>query len=263
MNTVRVRVVRWRDGEAPSEATDELTPEEPLEIQAGGLTVAVTMRTPGNDAELVAGFLLSEGFVHATGPPLIREEGRNRVNVALDSIEQGALDELRRNVTTSSSCGLCGKTSVESIHRHFPPLEDNLSVSAKGLHSLLEHLNESQPGFARTGGIHAAGLYHCNSGDAVAVREDIGRHNAVDKAIGHAYLKGMLPLSEHALIVSSRMSFEIVQKALAARIPIVAAVSAPSSLAVELGEQSGITVVGFLRPGRMNVYSHPERICAD
>jgi FdhD protein len=162
-------------------------------------------------------------------------------------------------MTISASCGVCGKASIDTVHQHFPPVEDECPISTAVIERLTAQMQDAQHGFARTGGVHAAAIFTA-AGEPVVVREDIGRHNATDKAIGYALLRKLLPLTGHVLVVSGRASFEIVQKALAARIPIVAAVSAPSSLAVEFAEESGQTLAGFLRPGRFNVYSHPGRI---
>jgi FdhD protein len=237
------------------EAPDELAAEEPLEMLAGGQVVGVTMRTPGQDLELVAGFLLTEGLVAADRVPLLRQDHPNRVLAAVE-VES---DRAQRVTTISSSCGICGKASIATVHQHFAPLEQDVTVSRSVMETWTASMLDAQSGFARTGGVHAAAVFHL-SGEPVVVREDIGRHNATDKVIGHAVLRRLLPLNEHALVVSGRVSFEIVQKALAARIAVVAAVSAPSSLAVQFAEESGQTLVGFLRPGRFNVYTHPHRI---
>lgn len=255
----RVRVLRWDEGSEPLESSDELAAEEPLEIRVGGIAVSVTMRTPGNDAELVAGFLLSEGLLQQDEVPLVRHEAPNTVNVALSGSLQFRTESIRRGTITASSCGLCGKASIEAVHQHFPPVDDEVSIARAMLPYMLQALERAQTGFARTGGAHAAALFD-STGALVAAREDVGRHNAVDKVVGNAVLRHRLPLSGHVLVVSSRASFEILQKALGARIPIVAAVSAPSSLAVEFAEASGQTLIGFLRPGRCNVYSHAERL---
>jgi FdhD protein len=255
MKTVRARVLRW-DADGYQEAPDELAAEEPLEMLAGGQVVGVTMRTPGQDLELVAGFLLTEGLVDADRVPLLRQDHPNRVTAAVEI----ARNRAERVTTISSSCGICGKASIATVHQHFPPiLEDEMTVARSVMETWTEYMLGAQSGFARTGGVHAAAIFHA-SGEPVVVREDIGRHNATDKAVGNAFLRKLLPLNEHALVVSGRASFEIVQKALAARIAMVAAVSAPSSLAVEFAEESGQTLVGFLRPGRFNVYTNPQRI---
>jgi FdhD protein len=259
MKTLRVRVLRWQ-GDSSIEASDELASEEPLEMRVGETTVGVTMRTPGHDTELITGFLLTEGLIVSGSAPLIRQDNPNRVTAALPTVDPAAMHRLQRYGTISSSCGVCGKGSIESVLQHFAPIEDDdVTISRCSLNSLAASLVRSQPGFERTGGVHAAGLFD-SSGNVVVVREDIGRHNAVDKTIGYALLRKVLPLTGHTLLVSGRVSFDIVQKALGARIPVIAAVSAPSSLAVQFAEESGQTLVGFLRNGRFNVYTHPHRI---
>jgi FdhD protein len=254
MKTVRARVVRW-SAEGATETADELASEEPLEICVGDAVVGVTMRTPGSDLELAAGFLLTEGVVPASVIPILRQEHPNRVRAAL----QVSVERAQRTMTISASCGVCGKASIETVHQHFAPVEDDVTIDREVIGQLTARMQDQQPGFARTGGVHAAAIL-TREGEPIVVREDIGRHNATDKAIGNALLRRRLPLGGHVLLVSGRVSFEIVQKALAARIPIVAAVSAPSSLAVAFAEENGQTLAGFLRPGRFNVYTHPERI---
>jgi FdhD protein len=254
MKTVRTRVLRC-DQHGRHESPDELASEEPLEMWAGGQVVGVTMRTPGHDSELFAGYLLTEGLAPFGAVPLMRQDHPNRINAALNVVS----DRAQRFTTISSSCGICGKASIATVHQHFPPIETESSISQSVVDTWTDYMQSAQAGFARTGGVHAAAIFRC-SGEPVVVREDIGRHNATDKAIGNALLRKMLPLNDHVLVVSGRASFEIVQKALAARISIIAAVSAPSSLAVQFAEESGQTLIGFLRPGRFNVYSHPHRI---
>jgi FdhD protein len=240
-------------------ADDELAAEEPLEIRVGGEPLSVVMRTPGYDLELAAGFLLTEGVVEPGYVPLLRHDHPNRINAAVADGSGEAIKRARRQIFTSSSCGLCGKGTIESVFLRFGEIDDDVRVPASILPHLLDRLNGAQPQFARTGGLHAAALFDAE-GNLVVSREDIGRHNAVDKVIGHAVLGRRLPLTGHVLLVSGRASFEIMQKALAARIPLVAAVSAPSSLAVSFAEECGQTLIGFLRPGRFNVYAHAERI---
>jgi FdhD protein len=243
---------------------DDLTVEEPLEIRIGDKTVAITMRTPGHDDELAAGFLLSEAIVRDRS--VIREisiNGDNRVVVAFAEAVKPKFDTAQRFGTISSSCGLCGKKSIEEIRQNFPAIgPGNVRIDIQTLVSLPEKLRKAQSDFARTGGIHAAGIFD-SSGDLKTVREDIGRHNAVDKAIGRAFLDNQLPLNRSILLVSGRASFEILQKALAAGIPIVASVSAPSTLAVNFARESNQTLVGFLRPPSFNVYTHIERVILD
>jgi FdhD protein len=259
--TVRTRVVRWSGQGDPSEVTDEVAAEEPLEIRIAGEPVSVTMRTPGHDVELVAGLLLTEKLIAPGDRPVLRHEHPNVVNVARWQGDEQCLARVRHSVPVSASCGLCGKSSIEAVHQHFPPIDDDVTLARGMFGGMLEALTSSQDGFGRTGGVHAAGLFD-RHGTLVVAREDIGRHNAVDKVIGHALLTGALPFTGGTLFVSGRASFEIVQKALGAGIPIIAAVSAPSSLAVQLAADSGQTLVGFVRDDRCNVYTHPERITA-
>jgi FdhD protein len=245
---------------------DELTVEEPLEIRIGDKTVATTMRTPGHDEELAAGFLLSEAIVQANDKidKFSRPAtARNRENIIVGDLAGGKeikLNPAERFGTISSSCGLCGKESIDAIRQSFSAIPANeFRIDIQTLLSLPDKLRANQSDFARTGGIHAAGIFDAN-GNALVVREDIGRHNAVDKAIGRAFLDQKLPLDRHLLLVSGRASFEIVQKAIAAGIPIVASVSAPSSLAMEFAREMNQTLIGFLRPPSFNIYSHVERV---
>ncbi|HEX7516567.1 MAG TPA: formate dehydrogenase accessory sulfurtransferase FdhD [Chthoniobacterales bacterium] len=249
---------------------DDLTIEEPLEIRIGRKTLATTMRTPGHDEELAAGFLVSEGIVRR--PDEIGEvsrpvESRNRENIIAVQLAEGVkvkIGSAKRFGTISSSCGICGKESIAAIRQNFPPIVSakDVRIDIETLLSLPPLLRKQQGEFARTGGIHAAGIFDL-SGKPKVVREDIGRHNAVDKVIGRAFLDGLLPLDRHVLLVSGRASFEIMQKALSAGIPIVASVSAPSTLAMEFARESNQTLIGFLRPPSFNVYSHIERVNVD
>lgn len=243
--------------------TDEVAIEEPLEIRIAGRAVATTMRTPGQDEELAAGFLLSEAIVRQrTDLRSFARVNDNVIDVELAPTVKFTPATAERFGTITSSCGLCGKASIEFIRQRFPIIDftrDPTRLAETILLQLSERLRRSQGNFARTGGIHAAAIFD-TSGSLLVVREDIGRHNAVDKAIGRAFLDGLLPLDRHALVVSGRSSFEIVQKALAAGIPIVAAVSAPSSLAINFARECGQTLIGFLRPPTFNVYSHVERV---
>src|SRR5437762_2898175 len=264
---------RKQDGELEY-LPDELTIEEPLEIRVGRKPIATTMRTPGHDEELAAGFLLSEAIVRGRDQiASVSLSSDNRVIVELADGVKLKLNSTQRFGTISSSCGLCGKESIEAIRQNFPPISPPAVASAKAgstalridietLLSLPDKLRANQSGFARTGGIHAAGIFDAN-GKALIVREDIGRHNAVDKAIGRAFLDQKLPLDRYLLLVSGRASFEIMQKALAAGIAIIASVSAPSSLAMEFAREMNQTLVGFLRPPSFNVYSHVERVILD
>ena len=262
------RILRWKQGLLGQAANDSLAREEPLEIRVKGESVAVTMRTPGHDEELALGFLLSEGVI--AGPSDVLEvapcqQGEaalrgNVLNVFLAPKVVIDLAKLRRNVYASSSCGLCGKASIESVHAHFEPLAKREPViAAESILQLPDKLRAGQETFEKTGGLHAAGLFDAEV-NLLTLREDVGRHNAVDKALGRSMLDGIFPPENHLLMVSGRASFEIMQKALAGRVGVICAVSAPSSLAVEFAQESGQTLVGFLRGDTFNVYSHPERI---
>jgi FdhD protein len=255
-----------RDG--AREDFDRVTIEEPLEIRVGGQTLAVTMRTPGNDIELAAGFLVAEGIVtrpdeilrieHCREVRSPEEEG-NVVIVRTTAPAASAVDRARRLTLTTSSCGLCGKGSIEAVRGSFPRIGEGKPVDPDVLAALPDRLRAEQAAFRETGGLHAAGVFTA-AGQVRVVREDVGRHNAVDKVIGALFLASELPLSDAILLVSGRASFEIAQKALAAGIPVVAAVSAPSSLAVDLARESNMTLVGFLRGREFNVYSGADRV---
>jgi FdhD protein len=256
------------DEDRAAPARDLVAREEPLEIQLCGATLAVVMRTPGHDGELVRGFLVTERVVQrAADITAIRhctvvsdpDAEDNVINVTLREGVAIDLESLRRNLFASSSCGVCGKATMENALAVAPPLDDPARFEARFFHGLADRLIAAQPIFARTGGLHAAGLL-APDGALLAVREDVGRHNAVDKIIGWALERDRVPLTGHVLMISGRISFEIVQKALAARIPAIAAVSAPSSLAVDLAARAGIMLVGFLRGGRFNVYGQRERL---
>ncbi|HWY41711.1 MAG TPA: formate dehydrogenase accessory sulfurtransferase FdhD [Chthoniobacterales bacterium] len=263
----RGQIIRRRTDGSLEYQHDELTIEEPLEIRIGEKIIATTLRTPGHDEELAAGFLLSEGIVRDRDQitKFSRPDARrNRENIVIVDFAEGVtvkLNAVQRFGTISSSCGLCGKESIDAIRQNFAPISSTaLRIDIRTLLSLPQLLQEHQSGFARTGGIHAAGIFN-SDGKSLIVREDIGRHNAVDKAVGHAFLDGkLLPLERHILVVSGRTSFEIMQKALAAGIPIVASVSAPSSLAMEFARENNQTLIGFLRPPSFNIYSHVERV---
>ena len=262
-------ITRYEDGR-PSVLEDRVTVEEPLEIRIGGETMAVTMRTPGHDHDLAAGWLVTEGIV-SRPEELVRiehcretrspEEEGNVVIARTTAPASAALDRARRLLLTSSSCGLCGKGSIEAIRGQFPRVSSSAAASPEVLLSLPETLRRAQTTFGQTGGLHAAGIFTLD-GRLLVAREDVGRHNAVDKVIGSLFREGRLPLSDAILCVSGRASFEIVQKALAAGIPIVAAVSAPSSLAIDLARNSGIALVGFLREKGFNLYSEEGRVAA-
>jgi FdhD protein len=299
----------WRvKGFVESEEKDFLAAEEPLEIRIEGRSVAVVMRTPGEDRELAAGFLVTEGMVRTAGdlvdiahrphcvlsaqnnagrpreivedesggkPRLLQlrrqvagdsrtdrtvtqSEG-NVINVRLRKPESLDLKKLTRHVFTSSSCGICSKASIEAVRQQFAQIEDGFEVDPSVLLGLPAALASAQENFKRTGGLHACALFD-SAGTLLVLREDVGRHNALDKVIGWALLGGRLPLRQHILLLSGRTSFEMMQKALAAGIPIVAAISAPSSLAVQFAHDSGQTLVGFLRGERMNIYAGAGRV---
>ncbi len=260
-----MEVVRVRIGSRPHKQSDVVATEEPLEIRVRGRSVAVTMRTPGHDRELAAGFLLTERIIHqpkdlidiATCRASLSPE--NTVDVFLASGVEVDFARLTRHVFATSSCGLCGKASIEAVKQNFPQVNSDLSVAAATLARLPGRMRAAQQTFAQTGGLHAAAIFD-SRGKLIVLREDIGRHNAVDKVVGFGLLEKMLPFDSHILLVSGRASFEILQKSLAARFPIVCAVSAPSSLAVEFALESRQTLVGFLRGDTMNVYTGAERI---
>lgn len=260
----RNSVWRWELGAEPQREEDELAGEEPLEIRVQGRPVSVTMRTPGDDEELALGFLLSEGLLrgrqHVADVVPVEKDGRcNTVDVRLVEGVSVDFERLTRHVFASSSCGLCGKVTIDAVQQQFPPIRSTMTVDASTLLRLPRKSREGQAVFNRTGGLHAATLFD-QAGKLIVLREDVGRHNAVDKVLGYALRKDLFPLDRYMLLVSGRSSFEIMQKALAGRLPIVAAVSAPSSLAVQFAEASGQTLVGFLREGRMNVYAGVERV---
>lgn len=256
--------MRWQLGSKPRRVSDDLAQEEPLEIRIDNQPVSITMRTPDHDDELAAGFLVTEGLIKNRADVLDiklhpKNQQNNVINVFLAPDVSVDLKQLTRHVFASSSCGLCGKATIEAVQQHFPKIKTRFSVTAKMLITLPEQLRQNQHAFERTGGLHAAALFD-NTGKLLVAREDVGRHNAVDKVIGRSFLDGNFPLEKCILLVSGRASFEIMQKALAARIGLVAAVSAPSSLAVQFARDSGQTLIGFLREGKFNVYSKPERI---
>lgn len=257
---------QWRTGTGLQRRPDRLAVEEPLELRIRGESFLMTMRTPGEDRELAAGLLYTESIITEGGDLIGLEHCRrgtenaaNILNVFLRADLRERLRKLERRGFISSSCGICGKSAIDSAHQQHGPAPSGPKFSMEELDQLGERLKAAQKTFATTGGLHAAALFDERLG-LVALREDIGRHNAVDKVIGHALLTGQLPLARHLLLVSGRASFEIMQKALAARIPIVAAISAPSSLAVEFARESNQTLIGFLRRGSFNVYAGPERV---
>jgi len=296
---VREMAMRRLNGSAGADETDWVAAEEPLEIHVEGQSIAVVMRTPGEDHELAAGFLVTEGLLHGAGdlagiahrphclvsgltsnaaPETVPEtdlaaevpqsapapgpsEG-NVINVTLKRPEAMDLKKLSRHVFTSSSCGICSKSSIAAVRQQFPPIGDDFQVPARLLFRLTTALSAAQETFKRTGGLHACALFDL-TGRLLVLREDVGRHNALDKLVGWALLRDQLPLRRHILLLSGRTSFEMMQKALAAGIPLVAAISAPSSLAVEFARDSGQTLVGFLRGERMNIYAGCSRIAQD
>jgi FdhD protein len=264
---VHHRVVKVRE-HGVSECLDHLAVEEPLEIRLGGVSLTVTMRTPGDDEELVAGFLFSEGIIAGAedldviaryrGPDGDPDDG-NVMNVLLKGDLRVAKDRLRRNFVASSSCGLCGKATIDAIRTTLPPVRSDLVISIDRLNRLGAAMHDAQSTFEKTGGLHAAGLFDAD-GRMIVLREDIGRHNAVDKIIGHRVLARAVPLDRQVLMVSGRVSFEIMQKALTAGIPVIAAVSAPSSLAVQMALAADMTLIGFARNGGFNLYSGAHRV---
>ena len=271
--TARRRVLRVRDG-VSSYRPDTLAVEEPMEIRVGGRPLTVTMRTPGDDFDLAAGFLVSEGVVHAADDvTAIRycagatADGGNTYNVVDVALAPGVAApdaSLERNFYTTSSCGLCGKASLDAVRTSaaWTVSEDPLRVGPDVVTALPDRLRAAQRVFDSTGGLHAAGLFSAD-GELLCLREDVGRHNAVDKVVGHALRSGLLPLRGTVLMVSGRASFELTQKAWMAGIPVLAAVSAPSTLAVDLAEEAGMTLVGFLRGDTMNVYAGAHRVRAE
>ena len=270
--TARRRVTRITVGQSRAQRDDVLAVEEPLEIRVGGRSLAITMRTPGHDFDLAAGFLVSEGVVsHGHDFATARycagatDEGLNTYNVLDVTLGLGVRPPdpaLERNFYTTSSCGLCGKASIDAVRTAsaFDVSDDSLVVPAEMLVTFPEQLRAQQAVFDKTGGLHAAALFDGRTGELLVLREDVGRHNAVDKVVGWAVEEDRLPLTGTVLMVSGRASFELAQKASMAGIPFLAAVSAPSSLAAELANELGMTLVGFLRGASMVVYSGPQRI---
>jgi FdhD protein len=251
-SAARVEVLRLPAGESER---DELAVEEPLEIRVDGRPVAVTMRTPGHDEELAIGFLVSEA-IEPVAAVVPADLAANTIDVEARDFDPARLE---RHFYTTSSCGVCGKGALEAVAVEAPYVASELTISAGLAAELPSRLRAAQPTFAATGGLHATGLFDAE-GTLVCVREDVGRHNAMDKVIGFAFHEGLLPLERHLLCVSGRLSFELVQKAAVAGCPIMVAVGAPSSLAVDLARDRGITLCGFVRDGRVNVYSEPWRI---
>jgi FdhD protein len=263
---VRVQLHRIQRAGGGQECEDVAAVEEPLEIRVEGRSVAVVMRTPGHDRELAAGFLVSEGIVRSARDilevsqcPAVGDSKGNVVDVLLGGVVV-EWDKLTRHVFSASSCGLCGKTSLDSVFVRFPSVSEQKPVIAPDLlWKLPDRLREAQHTFSRTGGLHACAIFDLE-GNTIVLREDVGRHNALDKVLGYGLMEGLLPWSQHILVLSGRVSFEMMQKALAAGVPIVAALSAPSSLAIDFAEDSGQTLIGFLREKSLNVYTGGQRL---
>ena len=268
-----LRIRRWTAGEW-SESPDMVVTEEPLQLMLDGKALSVVMRTPGHDLELTLGLLFSEGILRTAGDVRVMkisaEAGELEAGVAVESslVESNQVDvhlatkprrKPERSMLSSSACGVCGTVLIEDLRRDLEPLPAGQTVSPKLLPGLVERLRSGQGVFDRTGGLHAAGLF-TNAGELVTLREDVGRHNAVDKVVGRALLDERVPLNHSILVVSGRAGYEIVQKSITAGIPVLAAVGAPSSLAVALAREFNQTLVGFLKGDRFNVYSAPERL---
>ena len=270
-------ITRWSDAQ-PIRTEDELVVEEPLEIRVRQQSLIVVMRTPGHDFELAAGFLYTESLIASSDDIEIiayceTEDSetvdadvsshQNIVNVQLrEELNLDAQSGWQRNFHANASCGLCGKMTIESVQQQVSPLKSGFCLNQAVLYRLNDRLRKAQSVFEKTGGLHAAGLFNAE-GELLIVREDIGRHNAVDKVIGQALLSDLVPLDRYVLMVSGRASFEIVQKALFAHIPIVVAVSAASTLAVDLAQEGNLTLIGFMRGQSMAVYSCPERVSSE
>ena len=264
--TQEIEILRCEDGGSSQMRKDEVAVEEPLEIRVEGHVVAIAMRTPGYDRELAAGWAWSEGVVKSAREiaDIVTRPGEEAqrsamVDVMLRDPGQFEVEKHRRNVITHASCGLCGAASIEQVLRAFPKLEGAFQMEASVLYRLPERLQAQQRLFQKTGGVHACALFD-SKGELLALREDVGRHNALDKLVGWALLAGRVPLAETILLLSGRASFEMVQKALAAGIPMIAAIGAPSSLAVELARNSGQCMAAFLRRSTLNVYAGLERL---
>ncbi|MCH1506951.1 MAG: formate dehydrogenase accessory sulfurtransferase FdhD [Verrucomicrobiaceae bacterium] len=267
VRAVERKIIRYRGGTGEVKS-DSITVEEPLEIRVDGTSVAVVMRTPGDDLDLTRGFLLTEGLVKQ--PSDIFEISQcpsqesvtgigNVVDVLLTNPSTVDLKSLSRNVYTSSSCGICGRATLESVFQQFPPIESDLAINPIILGTLSDKLRNAQQTFAQTGGLHASALFD-TEGNLLLLREDVGRHNALDKVIGKEWQAGNTPMGDRLLLVSGRVSFELMQKALCAGIPFVVGISAPSSLAIDCAKEGNQTLIGFLRGETMNVYAHAERL---
>lgn len=264
-SVIRSTIVRMDEAGAAETRPDQIAVEEPLEIRLGNTPFVVTMRTPGDDEDLAVGFLATEGILHQ--PSDIKRISRcpasssSENTIRIDLTGPAGARDMRsdRHGSITASCGVCGKTSLDSVRGRFPPIDQEIVIDRRMLLQLPGRLREAQTVFDVTGGLHSAGIFDLD-GNLVCLREDVGRHNALDKVIGHAFRNDLWPLDQHVLVVSGRVAFEIMQKALAARLSLVAAVSAPSSLAISFALESGQTLVGFLRSPTFNVYSHPQRI---
>jgi FdhD protein len=255
-NIVTVPIHKALTGDSITPADDLLAVEEPLQIRVNGRDLSITMRTPGHDRELAAGFLYTEGILKTRADVVSIESGENSVALTLaDGVDPGT----SRNFYTTSSCGVCGKASIDSLHATGCAMLPHMCISREIIHGLPEKLRAAQSVFDHTGGLHGAAIFD-TAGNIEVVREDVGRHNAVDKLIGAAFLNGGLPLDGRILLLSGRASFELIQKAVMAGIPVVAAVGAPSSLAVQTALRFGMTLVGFVRDGRFNIYSGLSRL---
>lgn len=262
-----VPVRRWVAGEFKPVEADVVAVEEPLELRVNGRSVAVLMRTPGHDRELAAGFLLTEGVIRSADDfldiVLCRDQdggtSGNVVNVLTSPSSTVDFERLTRHVFSSSSCGVCGKATLDAVLQNFPAVSAGPLFDSRRLAELPARLRESQPCFDSTGGLHGCAIFN-STGELEIVREDVGRHNAVDKVLGRALLDGRLPMRSHGLLLSGRVSFELVQKALAAGLPLVAGIGAPSSLAIECAMRGNVSLIGFLRGDRFNVYAGHDRL---
>ena len=257
-------VLRYTAGVGAAERADRIAAEEPLEIRVEGHSVAVVMRTPGHDRELAAGFLLTENLIRARADIFdITQCGSSAadqvVNVTLRNPAAFDPSKLTRNVFSSSSCGVCSKATIDAVRQQFAPIDSDVCVAPQIILQLPSRLRRNQETFEQTGGLHACALFDLE-GELLALREDVGRHNALDKLVGQALLEGSLPLRDRLLFLSGRVSFEMMQKALAAGIAIVAAISAPTTLAIDFARESNQTLIGFVRGETMNVYTGAERL---
>jgi len=263
--TAAFTIIPFRDGKSLSPRTDQIAIEAPLEVRFDGGPGTILMRTPGHDDELIRGFLFAEGIIRQAGDvvslnrPADQPESFNGQIIDIRLAQDRKKIDLDRTFLSSASCGACGKSSIDSLMVRAAPVESEITVSPHVLSTLPEKLRAAQATFLQTGGVHASGLF-TPAGELLAIREDVGRHNALDKLIGWALAENRLPLEDCVLVLSGRISYELVQKAVMASIPVVAAVGAPSTLAVSIAENYGITLAGFLRQNSMNAYTHAGRI---